>query len=196
MTTIAPTAIIRDPSNLQVGQDVIVMDYSVIGLPNYYPDVFDQPEQRNVVIGDRTRIYPWSLVYEGARLGSDVLMEERTSVGSRTYVGARTRILYQAQVNDKITIGEECIIGGFVADNCCIGNRCSVFGALVHCYVQPSLTAWDTTDEIGPVLDDDVIVGWGAVLIGPIKIGRGAKIYPNSVVTCDVPSGEKYGKRS
>ncbi len=39
------------------------------------------------------------------------------------------------------------------------------------------------------VIEDDVVIGAGAVLIGPIKVGRGAKIGANAVVTRDVPAG-------
>ena len=38
-----------------------------------------------------------------------------------------------------------------------------------------------------PTVDDDVVIGSGAKLLGPIKIGRGAKVGANSVVIHDVP---------
>ena len=39
-----------------------------------------------------------------------------------------------------------------------------------------------------PTVEDDVVVGSGAKLLGPIRIGRGSKIGANSVVISDVPS--------
>jgi serine O-acetyltransferase len=39
-----------------------------------------------------------------------------------------------------------------------------------------------------PVIEDNVTIGAGARVIGPIRIGRGATIGPNAVVTEDVPS--------
>ena len=39
-----------------------------------------------------------------------------------------------------------------------------------------------------PTVDDDVVVGSGAKLLGPIHVGRGAKIGANSVVIHDVPA--------
>src|SRR5256885_8622769 len=38
-----------------------------------------------------------------------------------------------------------------------------------------------------PTLEDDVVVGSGAKLLGPIRVGRGAKVGANSVVIHDVP---------
>jgi serine O-acetyltransferase len=44
-----------------------------------------------------------------------------------------------------------------------------------------------------PVLGDNVFVGPGAVICGPIKIGDGAVIAPNAVVTKSVPEGAIVG---
>jgi serine O-acetyltransferase len=38
-----------------------------------------------------------------------------------------------------------------------------------------------------PTLEDDVVVGSGAKLLGPIRVGRGSKVGANSVVITDVP---------
>jgi len=40
----------------------------------------------------------------------------------------------------------------------------------------------------GPVIEDNVTIGAGAKVIGAVRIGRGATIGPNAVVTEDVPS--------
>ncbi|HBR68839.1 MAG TPA: serine O-acetyltransferase, partial [Rhodospirillaceae bacterium] len=40
-----------------------------------------------------------------------------------------------------------------------------------------------------PTLEDDVIVGSGAQILGAVTIGKGAKIGANSVVISDVPHG-------
>ena len=40
-----------------------------------------------------------------------------------------------------------------------------------------------------PIVGDDAFIGANATLLGPIKIGEGAKIAANSLVVCDVPAG-------
>lgn len=40
-----------------------------------------------------------------------------------------------------------------------------------------------------PVIEDDVEIGVGAVVIGAVVIGHGARLGPNVVVTHDVPAG-------
>src|SRR4051812_39885320 len=39
-----------------------------------------------------------------------------------------------------------------------------------------------------PTVEDDVVVGSGAKLLGPINVGRGAKVGANSVIIHDVPA--------
>jgi serine O-acetyltransferase len=39
-----------------------------------------------------------------------------------------------------------------------------------------------------PTIDDDVVIGSGAKLLGPISVGRGAKVGANSVIIHDVPA--------
>ena len=49
-------------------------------------------------------------------------------------------------------------------------------------------TTWDSGKR-HPTLENDVVVGAGAKVLGPITIERGAKIGSNSVVVRDVPAG-------
>jgi serine acetyltransferase/GT2 family glycosyltransferase len=69
-------------------------------------------------------------------------------------------------------------------------------GAIVGpgCLLFQNVTLGESRDpatgRVGaPRLEADVHVGPGAVLLGPITIGRGSKILAGSVVTEDVPSG-------
>jgi len=43
---------------------------------------------------------------------------------------------------------------------------------------------WDV-----PVIEDDVYIGTGAKVLGPIRVGQGATIGANAVVIHDVPAG-------
>ena len=41
----------------------------------------------------------------------------------------------------------------------------------------------------GPVIERGVLVGTGAKILGPVRVGAGAQIGANAVVLSDVPSG-------
>lgn len=189
MTVPPPTCASTAARLSEIGDRVNIDETARIGLTNANPEIFCTDAERITRINDDCKIGPWALLYEGARLGKEVVVDVRGLVGSKTTIGSGTRLYYGAQVHDNVEIGEQCVIAGFVADNCRIGAKCSVFGALIHRYSIPGVDKWDVTDEIGPTLGEGVLVGWGAVLIGPIHIGDGARIAPNRVVCENVEAG-------
>lgn len=190
---IADTVVCWEGATICFGDGAVIMDYCVLGIKNPYDDVFESEEQRVVKIGSKCVIYPWSLLYEGAVIEDEVQIGERSTVGSRTSIGRQSRLVYGAQVHDNVTVGAHSIVGGFVADNCTIGEECHVFGSLVHRYDTADSHAWDKIEEEGPILEREVVVGWGAVVVGRVTIGAGARIRPNAVVTGDVSAGARYG---
>jgi serine O-acetyltransferase len=52
------------------------------------------------------------------------------------------------------------------------------------------VTIGTNMERVGaPTLGDDVFVGAGAKILGPVRIGAGARVAANSLVLCDVPDG-------
>jgi serine acetyltransferase len=47
----------------------------------------------------------------------------------------------------------------------------------------------DGTPGVCPIIEDDVVIGCGAAILGPVRIGKGAIVGANAVVTKDVPPG-------
>jgi serine O-acetyltransferase len=88
-------------------------------------------------------------------------------IPAATRVGRRVKVLDQGGivVDSAVTIGDGCTIGHGVT----IGHATVGSGA--------------------PQIGTDVEMNVGAVLIGPITVGDGAKIGPNAVVLVDVPAG-------
>ncbi|KCZ71254.1 serine acetyltransferase [Candidatus Methanoperedens nitroreducens] len=180
------------PELIHLSQGVTIRDFVVIGLQNEDQELFKDDSSRHVWIGSNVILNPFAVVFEGATLEDSVVLEERTTVGSLTKIGARTRVLYQAEVYDNVVVGPDCIVGGFIGNNCKIGSKCSIFGDLIHRYDKADPKSWNTVDEIGPTIEDDVLIGFGAVIVGEITIGAGARIRPNAVVTRDIGRGERY----
>lgn len=61
-----------------------------------------------------------------------------------------------------------------------------------HVYLEHQVTIGAEKD-LSPVLGDDIFVGAGAKIIGPVTIGDGARIGANAVVVKDVPDGATVG---
>jgi serine O-acetyltransferase len=66
-----------------------------------------------------------------------------------------------------------------------IGSNCTVF---------QNVTLGEDGVRAGvPHLEDDVIVGAGAAVLGGVRVGAGARIGANAVVLHDVPPGAVVG---
>jgi len=63
----------------------------------------------------------------------------------------------------------------------------TVIGRRVTVMQQVTLGGKDPGDNAAPVIEDDVYLGAGAKVLGPVRIGRGAVVGANAVVTRDVP---------
>jgi serine O-acetyltransferase len=63
-----------------------------------------------------------------------------------------------------------------------IGNRVTVMQ-------QVTIGSKDPSDNVAPVIGDDVYIGAGARVLGDVRIGNGAVIGANAVVTRDIPPG-------
>lgn len=72
-----------------------------------------------------------------------------------------------AQIGDNVTLYHDVTLGG---TSPAVNSRAQI-GVKRH-----------------PTLEDDVIVGSGAQILGPITVGRGARVGANAVVVQDVPA--------
>ncbi len=100
-----------------------------------------------------------------------------------------SRMLTAIDIHPGAHIGRGFFIDhGFVV----IGETSEV-GDNVTIYQNVTLGGTNPTNGVGgkrhPTLDDGVIVGAGAQILGPITIGARARIGANAVVTKDVPEG-------
>jgi serine O-acetyltransferase len=93
-------------------------------------------------------------------------------------------MLAQVSIGDPVVVapGLYIVHGSVVIDGIVeIGS-----GAVIAPFVTIGLRAGDFT---GPVLHENVNVGTGAKVIGPVTVGAGATIGANAVVVGDVPPG-------
>src|SRR4051812_39186029 len=100
-----------------------------------------------------------------------------------------SRFLTAVDIHPGATIGDYFFIDhGFtvIGETAVIGNNVTI-------YQNVTLGGTNPTDGVAgkrhPTIEDDVIIGSGAQVLGPITVGRGARIGANAVVTRDVPEG-------
>jgi serine O-acetyltransferase len=100
-----------------------------------------------------------------------------------------SRFLTAIDIHPGARIGRNFFIDhGFVV----IGETAEI-GDNVTMYQGSTLGGTNPTNGLGgkrhPTIGDDVIVSLGAAILGPIQVGKGARIGANAVVTKDVPEG-------
>ncbi|MEV2226829.1 DapH/DapD/GlmU-related protein [Nocardia vinacea] len=175
---------------VRLGESVIVGEHCTLGYPKEARIGEAQRGQHTigepVVIGDRSLLFNQVVVNEGTTLGTDCVLEDRSRIGYGCVIGDRTRVVHGAYVCDRVQIGEDACVAGFVCDATVIGNRSTVMGDLVHEYTRPDLGWWGV-DEESPVIEEDSVVGFGARVIGGVRIGPRSYIAAGAVVTKDVP---------
>lgn len=140
-----------------------------------------------VVIGERCLLGHQVIVYEGVNLAEDCALEDRVRIGYDSQIGARTRLAYGAYICDRVTVGIDARIAGFLCDGSTVGDRSTVMGQLLHEYAQPHQDWWQV-DEAPPMIESDSVIGYGAQVVGGVRIGPRSYVAAGAVVTKDVPS--------
>ena len=105
------------------------------------------------------------------------------------FVNHFSRFLTSIDIHPGATIGKNFFIDhGFTV----IGETAEI-GDNVTIYQCVTLGGTNPTNGVGgkrhPTLKDNVIIGSGAQIIGPITIGERGRVGANAVVTDDVPEG-------
>lgn len=102
---------------------------------------------------------------------------------------AINRIVFSVVLPPSVDVGKFPIFG-YSGLGIVIHARCRI-GDRVQIGTNVTIGGRSGHYEV-PVLEDDVVVGSGAKILGPIIIGRGAKIGANAVVLCNVPDGATF----
>ena len=97
------------------------------------------------------------------------------------------RIITCIEIHPAAKIGKKLFIdhgiGVVIGETAVIGNGCTLYHG-----VTLGGVSWERGKR-HPTLGDDVIIGAGAKVLGPITLGNGSKIGSNAVVLEDVPAG-------
>ncbi len=141
---------------------------------------------RDVFVGHHAKIG------QGSKLHDGVIIDDDCKVECGVVIGAGSIVQYRSQICNLVQIGSKCVIGAFVTERTYIGDRCRIFGNIVHRHRSMDLS-WDSDEAAEPSAEihEDVFVGVGAIIIGAITIGRGCYIAANAVVSRSVPANRK-----
>jgi len=103
-----------------------------------------------------------------------------------------SRFLTGIEIHPKAKIGKNLFIdhgmGVVIGETSEIGDNVTIYHMVTLGGISPSIDSDNQRDiKRHPTLKDNVVVGSGAQVLGPVVIGENAKIGANAVVTKDVP---------
>ena len=103
-----------------------------------------------------------------------------------------SRFMTGIEIHPKAKIGKNLFIdhgmGVVIGETSDIGDNVTIYHMATLGGISPSINSNDQRElKRHPTLQDNVVVGSGAQVLGPVTIGKNAKIGANAVVTKDVP---------
>ena len=102
-----------------------------------------------------------------------------------------SRFLTGIEIHPKAKIGNNLFIdhgmGVVIGETSDIGDNVTIYHMATLGGIAPSINSDNQRDvKRHPTLKDNVVVGSGAQILGPVVIGKNAKVGANAVVTKDV----------
>ncbi len=103
-----------------------------------------------------------------------------------------SRFLTGIEIHPKANIGKNLFIdhgmGVVIGETSEIGDNVTIYHMVTLGGISPSVNSNEQRNiKRHPTLKDNVVVGSGAQILGPVTVGKNAKIGANAVVTKDVP---------
>ena len=107
-------------------------------------------------------------------------------------ISQTVRFFTGIEIHPGAKIGKNLFIdhgmGVVIGETSEIGNNVTIYHAVTLGGSSPSIESESQRDEKRhPTIGNDVVIGSGAQIIGPIKVGNKSRIASNAVVVKDVP---------
>ena len=104
-----------------------------------------------------------------------------------------SRFLTGIEIHPAAKIGKNLFIdhgmGTVIGETSVIGNNVTLYHGVTLGGISPAENSNDQRDtKRHPTIEDNVIIGCGASILGPINIGSCARVGANTVVLKDVPA--------
>ena len=107
-------------------------------------------------------------------------------------VSQTVRFFTGIEIHPGAKIGKNLFIdhgmGVVIGETSEIGDNVTIYHAVTLGGISPTINSENQRNEKRhPTVGNDVVIGSGAQIIGPVKVGNGSRIAANAVVVNDVP---------
>jgi UDP-2-acetamido-3-amino-2,3-dideoxy-glucuronate N-acetyltransferase len=128
----------------------------------------------SATLPDSSTVWHYSVVLQQVRIGEHVNIGSRCEIGRASTIGDYSRIGSGVFLPPNSTIGARVFVGPNVTFTDDKLPRVPRPGDAPY-FAQP------------PIVDDDAVIGAGAVILPGVRIGKGARVAAGAIVTKDVP---------
>ena len=182
MSEISSTAIIHP--NVTLGQDVVVEDFCIIGLP------FQGMKKVQTIIGSGSIIRAGTYIYAGNQIGKNFQtgnkanIRELNQIGDNVSIGTHSVIEHHISIGNNVRIHSQVFVPEYstLENDCWIGPNAVLTNARFPKHVS-------VKDELkGPLIGNNAKIGANATILPGIKIGKNSLIGAGCVVTKHVNS--------
>lgn len=168
--------------NVEIGQNIIIEDYCIIGVP------FREYNGEKTIIGDNSIIRSHTVIYAGNIIGNNFQtgnkanIRELNSIGDNVSIGTLSVIEHHVQIDNNVRIHSQAFISEYstLKDGCWIGPNVVFTNALY----PNSKNAKENLQ--GVTIEENAIVGANCTILPGICIKQKSLIGAGSVVTKDV----------
>ena len=108
------------------------------------------------------------------------------------FISQLSRFLTGIEIHPGAKIGKNLFIdhgmGVVIGETSEIGDNVTIYHMATLGGIAPSINSNDQHNiKRHPTIEDDVVIGSGAQVLGPVTVGRCAKVGANAVITKNVP---------
>ncbi|MBT4146564.1 MAG: transferase [Gammaproteobacteria bacterium] len=181
MVNISATAIIHP--NVILGEDVVIEDHCIIGLP------FKGMKDEQTIIGDGSVIRAGTYIYAGNQIGRNFQtgnkanIRELNQIGDNVSIGTLSVVEHHVTIKDGVRIHTQVFVPEYTTleENCWLGPNVVVTNAKYP--KHPAVK----NDLEGAHIKHNAMIGANTTLLPGVAIGENSLIGAGSVVTKDIP---------
>lgn len=161
--------------------------FAVIGGPSYQRETATSQDVDGswTTFGRRCALQAFSYVGAGSVVGDDFRADAHAYVGIECRLGDRVVVEYGGRIYNRAVVGDDTVVGGFLCNEARVGARCLIQGSLVHARTTPAPEAF-------PTIEDDVMVGFNAVVVGGVVVARRSVVAAGAVLLTSTEAGSMY----
>jgi len=159
----------------------------------------------DVTLGDNVQVGAYSIIRNATVAAGTCIaaysLIDSSEVGADCHIGPYARLRPGTKLHDGVHIGnfvevKNSEIGSgskanhlsYIGDST-VGSRVNIGAGTITCN-------YDGANKHRTVIEDDVFIGSGTMLVAPVTVGKGATIGAGSTITRDAPTGELTLSRS